>query len=490
MKVLYLLVIVIHLTSWAGVWAREDNPTGPAGNLETHVSVLASDSLEGRGLGTDGALHAREYISRFFASAGLEPYGESYYQHMDLKFSLARVSAANVIGVLPGSDPSLKHEYIVLGAHYDHLGYDLKDDEQIIYPGADDNASGVAVLLELVRYFTENPQTAGRSIIFIAFDAEESGLIGSEFFLKNDQRFSKKHIKLMISLDMVGMYHANEGLDLRGMGTLDNGVALAERIAREKELRLGRVTSGVAPNTDTRPFGSRGIPAIHAFTGRNSPYHKPEDTWDLLDYQGMALITDYMKQLVSEISRLPELKPSANFQTKEAMSGSRFSAGILLSTGTNHHRYPETYFRARNVFAINTGISLQMELTRNYSIYTNLLYDYNGSQSKEGRLLRHSMTIPFGVNYSFGQVVGNDAGFYASAGGFYRTHFLGRSSDNRLDFPQDHPKEEWGINLGTGIRIMNVQAGFTWRRGLTDLSADPSQEVYSNGRYFTINYRF
>lgn len=489
MKPLYFLFFFISLVSWPAVFASDDSLEDLSARLQEHVYILTSDSMEGRGLGTEGAVHAREYISRFFSSAGLKPYGESYYQHMDLKFRLARVPAVNVVGILPGSDPILKHEYLVLGAHYDHLGYDLADNERTIYPGADDNASGVAMLLELVRYFTENPEATGRSIIFIAFDAEESGLIGSKYFV-NNLLIKEEQIKLMMSLDMVGMYHANGGVDLRGIGTLDNGVTIATRLAEQEDIALNRLTSTVSSNTDTRPFGDLGIPAIHVYTNRHSPYHQPEDQWDLLDYQGMAMITLYMQEFVSELARLPQLSPSHNFLARESVSHSRLSAGVVLNTGTNHHRYPDTYFRARNVFALNTGISLQLELTQKYSLYTGVLYDFNGSRSPDGRLQRHSMTIPFGINYYFGQIAGNDAGFYASAGGFFRTHFLGRNADGHLDFQNEHPGEEWGISLGTGMRVKNVHWGFTWRRGLTNLAETSSPAMYSNGRYLTISYWF
>ncbi|MFP4366524.1 MAG: M20/M25/M40 family metallo-hydrolase, partial [Bacteroidales bacterium] len=209
-----------------------------AERLKDHVAVLASDSLEGRGLGTRGKVIAKNYIAGHFHSFGLIPVDGDYFQNFEMRVGLAWVQGSNVIGYLKGADPDLQSEFIVIGAHYDHLGYEDKNGQRIIYPGADDNASGTASLIELARYFSQNREKMGRSIIFIAFDAEESGLIGSEKFLNMSEAFGKNNIKAMFSLDMVGMYGVHSGLDMKGMGAVDGGVEMAECLAEEYNINL------------------------------------------------------------------------------------------------------------------------------------------------------------------------------------------------------------------------------------------------------------
>ncbi|MFN5238087.1 MAG: M28 family peptidase, partial [Bacteroidota bacterium] len=150
--------------------------------LRTHLDFLAADSLDGRGLGTAGKQKAALYIAESFRNAGLAPFDDDYFQEFFIRISMANMTGTNVIGVLEGSDPELKKEYIVLGAHYDHVGYEMKNGQRVVYNGADDNASGTAGLMELVRILSGRRAELKRSIIFIAFDGEESGLLGSKAF--------------------------------------------------------------------------------------------------------------------------------------------------------------------------------------------------------------------------------------------------------------------------------------------------------------------
>lgn len=488
---LLLLALMVILPSRHLLFA--ENSFGIADlarRLEAHVAVFASDSLEGRGLGTDGKTIAKQYIAEEFGSIGLKPPGDDYFQHMDLRIGLARVPATNVVGYLPGSDPLLRDEYIVIGAHYDHLGYEYRDGEIVIYPGADDNASGTAVMLELARHFASNPGSTGRSIIFIAFDAEESGLLGAERFLTEHDYFDTGKIRMMFSLDMVGMYEANNGLDLRGIGTLDGGVDLAREVALSSGLQLSRVTSDIESRTDTRPFGDVGIPAAQAFTGLKSPYHMPGDTYELLDYDGMALITGYLAALVTELSLMQKLIPSARFVRHMRPWGIRLHAGILVHLGSTHHRYPDEFFRADGLFAFATGLFFRMQFGQKFALQCELLYDFNGSHSQWGKYRQHSLTLP--VNFHL-YMAGDDGGFvraYPIAGGYFRHSFAGRDEGIGPDFGNFHPSQEWGLNFGFGVEVMKVQVAYTWRMGLTDISNIQGTRVYNTGGYFTMGYRF
>lgn len=461
-----------------------------AERLKDHVTVLASDSLEGRGLGTRGKVIAKNYIAGHFRSFGLIPVDGDYFQQFEMRVGLAWVQGSNVIGYLKGADPDLQSEFIVIGAHYDHLGYEYKNGQRIIYPGADDNASGTASLIELARYFSQNREKMGRSIIFIAFDAEESGLIGSEKFLNMSEAFGKNNIKAMFSLDMVGMYGVHSGLNMKGMGAVDGGVEMAERLAEEYNINLKNTSVEMEYRTDTRPFGDLGIPAIHASTGLESPYHKPEDTHGLLDYDGMAEVTGYLKALVTGMSLEPELNPSSRFVALQGPYALRFDAGIIAHTGSSHHSYADEFFRADNVFAFSAGMFMQLHIGQRFSVQPEILYDLNGSKSAGGTFRRHSLMVPLNLNMNLVNEAAGMIRLYSITGGYYRYNLSGKHGGAGLDFNNIDPRQEWGINLGFGADIMDVQVNYVWRRGLTDIFPGSASGVFESGHYISMGYKF
>ncbi|MFP4468552.1 MAG: M20/M25/M40 family metallo-hydrolase [Bacteroidales bacterium] len=486
----FLPLLFILTTVPVSLPAVPDDPSSLTGILKNHVVILSSDTMEGRGLGTEGKILAKNYIAGEFRSIGLQPVGNGYFQYMDLRIGLARVPGTNVIGYLEGSDPELRDEFIVLGAHYDHLGYVKENKDKIIYPGADDNASGTAVLIELARYFSENRDQLGRSIIFIAFDAEESGLLGAREFINNNDFFDAEKIRLMFSLDMLGMYESNNGLDLRGVGTLDRGRVIAETVAEQTDLRLRSTSADLTPNTDTWPFGESGIPAIHAFTGLDSPYHEPEDTYELIDYVGMVEITRYLEALVTELTTLPELNPSRRFARIQRPYGLRFNTGIMAHTGSTYHQYPDEFFRANGRFTFSAGLFVQLHVGNKFAFQPEILYDYNGSDSEQGPYIRHSLTLPVNFQYNIAGEMEGQVRFYPIAGGYYRYHFSGKVGDQTMDFNNSHPRREWGLNFGIGADIMMVHVAYTRRRTLTDISGQAGSTIHQYGNYFSIGYKF
>ena len=460
------------------------------GRLKRHVVTLTSDEMEGRGLGTKGKLLAKNYIADNFRDIGLTTFDglDEYFQHFELRIGLAIVKATNVVGFLEGSDPALKDEYIVIGAHYDHLGY-RPVNGRVVYPGADDNASGTAMLIELASFFAENPQMMGRSIIFIAFDAEESGLHGSEWFISGNKVVGRENVKLMFSLDMVGMLEANRGVDLRGISTLENGTGLAEKMASAQNLTIRRTTADLPVRTDTYPFGLAGIPSVHVFTGMESPYHSPEDTWDLLDYRGMARITLFMFSFVSRLSGLPELNPSRRFARLQHPWALRSNMGLIGLAGSTYHEYPDDFFRANNVFAFSSGIFFQMHFGYRLTLQQDAMFDYNGSRSPEGTFRRSSLIFPLNlhVNLASSRGIGR---FYSITGGYFRHNLWGRDGAEDLDFNTTHPGGEWGVNLGFGGEINRIQIATVWRKGITDITTADDTKIVENGVYFSLGYIF
>lgn len=458
-----------------------------------HVKILTSDSLQGRGLGTAGAEKARDYIVGQFKDAGIQPLGDDYLQNFSFRQSLAWIPAANIVGVVEGSDSLLKGEYILIGAHYDHLGYDIRNDEKRIFPGADDNASGVAAIIELGRYFAQNPELLGRSLLIVAFDAEESGLIGSRHFVDNSP-VPLENITLMFSFDMVGMYEANRGLHLRGMASLLDGDVLAEEVAQRHEVNLRQTGDNIQRRTDTYPFGSAGIPAVHVYTGQKSPYHKPEDQYHLLDYDGMVTIhvfmEDFLKVLSHESNLLQSPSLISSVLQESTFSGRRLAAGFLLNAGTGFHRYPDEFFQAKTLINISAGLYFQIPLSQVFGLQLETLYDLNGSQIDGGNFRRHSLTVPLNIQFGTPGVQGQDIRLFLFTGPYYRRSFAGESAGVKLDFDNEFNPDEWGYTIGFGLNIFRFYMGFTSRRAVTNLTHfDDTKKLDSNG-YFSIGYRF
>jgi aminopeptidase YwaD len=483
-----LLLVLVFLPGTSH--AQDTVQSSPAQRLQTHVSILAADSLEGRGLGTQGKIMAKNYIAGHFESFGLSPYDEDFFQDFELRIQLVNVLGTNVVGYLPGSDPMLKDEFIVIGAHYDHLGYVYRQNEKIIYNGADDNASGTAAVIELARYFAENRESIGRSIIFIAFDAEESGLIGAKRFVSENTVFNINDIKMMFSLDMVGMYLAHKKVDMMGSGSLTGGVKLIENVAARQGITLGSTASDISRYTDTAPFGDAGIPAIHVFTGMKSPYHKPEDTWDLLDYEGMAGVTQFLQELITELSHVPELKPSGQFAALQQPGAVRFDWGVIFNIGGSHHYFPDEFYRARSVLAFSTGAFGQIHLGKRFTIQPEILYDYNGSKAPYEVFRRHEIKSPLNLQYNLANDPDGMARVFPFIGGYYSYTFSEKNDQDGLNYDDLYNDQEWGVNLGLGLELMKFQMAFTFRQALTDISRSPDTEFYYKGLYFTMGYKF
>ncbi|HBJ34851.1 MAG TPA: peptidase M28 [Planctomycetaceae bacterium] len=218
--------------------------------------------------------------------------------------SPAEVATSNVLGLLPGRG-TLAGETIVVGAHYDHVGMggpgSLAPGTIAIHNGADDNASGASVLLSSVHRIAELLDGAEnhRQVLFIAFTAEERGLLGSEHYV-NYPRFPLEKTVAMINLDMVGRLRNND-LTVYGIGTSSQFDPLVERANQKTGFQLFKVTSGYGPS-DHQSFYTRKIPVLFFFTGLHSDYHRPSDKIDKINFNGMARITDITSAVVSELA--------------------------------------------------------------------------------------------------------------------------------------------------------------------------------------------
>lgn len=289
------------------------HPTDWSISLKEDVTFLASDSLEGRETGSKGEQRAAAYIIKQFKLAGLKPAGTNgYYQEFAISPAMnphevpkisedgdtLAIIANNVIGLIdnPGED------MVVIGAHYDHLGYGganslYRGDSIQVHNGADDNASGVAIMLMLAQRLSQ--EDISSDIIFMAFSGEEKGLWGSNYFNKNPT-FDLSRFNAMINLDMVGRLDEQKGLAIHGTGTSPAWEEIIHH-SNKDSLRLLFRPSGVGPSDHTS-FYLQNIPVLHFFTGQHEDYHKPSDDAEKLNYEGMVKIGLLIDRIVGEIA--------------------------------------------------------------------------------------------------------------------------------------------------------------------------------------------
>jgi len=210
------------------------------------------------------------------------------------------VSTFNVIGVIQGTDSLLKNEYIVLGAHYDHLGSGGPSSKSellnSVHPGADDNASGTAALLEIAEKVASVKNRLKRSVLFIAFGAEEQGLLGSNYFVENPS-IPIEQIKIMINMDMVGRLNEKQQLYMGGAGTFPKGQQLMKELAKGTDLNPV-VHAGSVGGSDHVSFYKKNISVVGLHTGGHPQYHTPEDTLDLINLNGEKMVCDYIFQAI------------------------------------------------------------------------------------------------------------------------------------------------------------------------------------------------
>jgi Zn-dependent M28 family amino/carboxypeptidase len=230
---------------------------------------------------------------------------------LNLSVEIARrtVPAHNVIGILEGSDPQLKREVIVIGAHYDHLGRGGESsrapDSREVHHGADDNASGVAGLLELARLFAAERKQLRRTLVFIAFSGEESGLIGSHDYV-NHPALPLADTVAMLNLDMVGRLKDNK-LTIGGVGAAAEFRQLVEAVnasghSSPPRFALQLNEDGFGPS-DHSSFYAKQVPVLFFFTGTHEDYHKPSDTAEKINYEGEARVVAFVADIVRALDR-------------------------------------------------------------------------------------------------------------------------------------------------------------------------------------------
>jgi hypothetical protein len=315
-------------------------------DMRQAVEYLASQELGGRYPATIGDTLASEFIAGKLRSLKLKPIvkekkKKGFYHDFTYGKEEKERTTHNIIAVLPGKDKLLKHEYIVVGSHYDHLGLggqgsgSRRPDTLGVHPGADDNASGDAVVLELAKYFKK--LHSPRSIIFAFFGAEEQGLVGSKAFLEwmkqaDDRRINlpkdKNGIVAMVNLDMVGRMR-DQAMSVSGTGTSSEFKAMAEQAAELTNLNISCTPDGYGPS-DHASFVAVDIPVLFLTTGGHMEYHTPDDVPSTLNYDGMQQTFDFSKELITRLASMPKTPDYISVPSSNTMRHANFKVTLGL----------------------------------------------------------------------------------------------------------------------------------------------------------------
>ena len=330
----YTAMIVTSLLVAAAVLAQDTLPPA-ARRVLADVRYLSDDAREGRGVGTRGLKDAARYIADGFARAKVAPAApdHSYFQPFTispdapavLHTHLCGAEAQNVVAVLLGSSPALRGQVIVIGAHYDHLGYGGfgaldPDSTGKVHDGADDNASGTAALLEVARLL--HARHAARTFVFIAFSGEELGTLGSAYFVKHPLVEPVDSIYAMLNMDMVGRLR-NDRLLALGAATATELPALLDSLNKKggtPQFDLRASGDGWQP-TDNASFFAAKRPVLHFFTDLHEDYHRTTDRWQKINAAGLARVAAFVADVAGTLANRAAPLTFVDAAPPKAMAG-------------------------------------------------------------------------------------------------------------------------------------------------------------------------
>lgn len=296
--------------------------------IRTDVAFLADDRMEGRETGTSGELMAAQYISERFENMGIPALYDNYQQTFTHKekshphdTSGQVIEGRNVVAYIDKK----AEKNIIIGAHYDHLGWGEQnslhaDSIKAIHNGADDNASGVAALLAMTEQLKAMP--LNHNVVLIAFSGEEKGLWGSNHFANTDTNIIANS-DFMVNMDMVGRLDSANRLAIYGVGTSPVLIPTIEKLNKDFSLKFD--SSGVGPSDHTS-FYLEDMPVLHFFTGQHEDYHKPSDDADKINYEGIKSVSEYILAIIKDLDN----KDSIPFtKTKDKnQKGRKFSVTL------------------------------------------------------------------------------------------------------------------------------------------------------------------
>lgn len=303
------------------------------------IRYLASDALEGRGTGTAGNDSAAAFVARRYATLRLQSLAPGYLQPFTARSAMSAHSGGatglrtqNVFAFLRGSDPALRGQVIVVGAHIDHLGRSTggaldPGAGDAIRNGADDNASGTAGVLELARLFSSRPTR--RSMLFVNFSGEELGLLGSQYFVEHSP-VPLDSVVAMLNFDMIGRLRG-DSLIVYGVATAREMRAVLDSANAGVGLSIRGLGDGFGPS-DHSSFFARNIPVLHFFTNLHDDYHRATDDADKVNAAGAARVITLAERVVREIDARDARLTFVRSVATPAAAGARTGSNVYLGS--------------------------------------------------------------------------------------------------------------------------------------------------------------
>lgn len=360
-------------------------------DIEEHIAFLASEELKGREAGTADEAKAANYIADLFRNSGLEPAGDdqTFFQEFTINTTILnnphstdtsgeKRLSKNVVGLVRGTKES--DEVIIIGAHYDHLGYGefgslYRGDTPRIHNGADDNASGTAGLIELAQYFGKyRPET---DLLFVAFSGEEMGLLGSAHFVE-EPPVNLDNTLAMINMDMIGRMEDHK-LIIFGTGTTSDWEEIL-LVANTDSLKIQLVKDGTGASDHTS-FYYKNIPVLHYFTDTHSDYHRPSDDVEYINNEGIAKITEHIVRVIEYLDGIDKEQMAfieAPGKQRQSMRLEGPTLGVLPDYGYDGTGMKITGVNAEEP-AANAGLKAGDIIIKLGGLELDDIYDYMGA---------------------------------------------------------------------------------------------------------------
>lgn len=303
--------------------------------LKRHIDFLASDTLQGREAGMQGNYAAGAYIVDQLRKSKVSPVatGEDYFHYFHPNFR-------NILAVIPGSDETLRNEFILVGGHYDHVGFGNRTNSRgpfgVVHNGADDNASGTAGIIEIAQSLAQLTVKPKRSILIAFWDGEEKGLLGSKHFVVYPA-ISLSKIRFHLNADMIGRLRP-DGLEISGWQTASGGRQfLANQNSGGVKIRFMYTYK---PESDHWPFFERRVPSLMLHTGKHADYHRPSDDTHLLNMSGIRQVSQFMLRCTIAAANAEALPPFRDWSTESA---DEFASIFTRPPGSEPSRLGVTY---------------------------------------------------------------------------------------------------------------------------------------------------